>query len=120
MSRRREINNNAQRRFRQRQRDRLQTLEDKLADVSRRFEGMKLQNAHLETHLQRLGETQVGVAAYMQMLQTGVGTGSMQGWLGADGGRRAAADPFSHPQTPAFRDPTWVSGGAISQLLTLM
>ena len=73
MSRRREINNNAQRRFRQRQRDRLQTLEEKLADATRRIEDMKLQQAHYETHLQRLGDTQVGAAgsAKVQMPQTG-------------------------------------------------
>ena len=117
MSRRREINNNAQRRFRQRQRDRLQTLEDKLADATRRMEGMKLQMANQETQLQRYSDTQVGVAGICNIIMDATNrllvTGSMRGWLGADGGHRAAAGPFSHPP---FRDP----GGPVRQLLTLM
>ncbi len=113
MSRRREINNNAQRRFRQRQRDRLQTLEDKLADANRRMEGMKLEKEHLETHLQRLGETQVGVEGTYGFANTtawAVVTGSLQDYLTADGGRRAAAGHFRHPQVPTLRDPGGLSG----------
>ena len=87
MSRRREINNNAQRRFRQRQRDRLQTLEDKLA-------AMALRNANLETHIQRLGETQVGAAGICKTAHAKkLGAGHWQHARMA--GHRDAAGPFT-------------------------
>ena len=94
MSRRREINNNAQRRFRQRQRDRLQTLEDKLA-------AMTLEKAHLETHIQRIGETQVGVVGirnYANATNWVLVTGSIHGWWGRDGGQQSCRRPLSETQ----------------------